>query len=38
MITKEELQNSTKENAEQFYKRNHTVVENCLKTHGKLIF
>jgi len=34
VTTKDELQESTKENAEQFYKRNHMVVENMLKTHA----
>ncbi|KAJ6637224.1 Protein UBASH3A like [Pseudolycoriella hygida] len=32
-ITKEELQNLTKETSEQFYSRNHSVVQNFLNTH-----
>lgn len=35
LMTREELQHSTKETAEQFYRRNHTAVEHFLKHNGK---
>lgn len=33
MMTKEELLSLTNENCEEFYRRNHSVVEEFLKTH-----
>lgn len=35
MMTKDELLKSKNENCEEFYYRNHSVVENFLRTHGK---
>lgn len=37
LMTREDLQHSTKETAEQFYRRNHSVVEHFLKCNGKRI-
>lgn len=34
IMSKEELQSLGKENADEFYQRNHSVVDHFLKTHG----
>lgn len=35
MMTKKELLSLTNENCDEFYRRNHSVVEEFLKTHGR---